>query len=261
MKKLLLLAGALLAPSLAAAFPIPIRYVQISTTPITSRQIGISKTQGIDVSSATISSCTIVNQTVSSSTVTNQTVNSSTATSINVATFIPSLAIASMTVTNFTASLATFTVVNVSTITPGMIRGTTVGNNATAGSYGEYVSSVAASVPPGASGVYINIASVSLTAGDWDVSGHGVFTSATTGTGSNNLALSLFSGNTTTDQVVGDNQAYLPTNSTGFSLGGSIPAWRVSVNSTTIVYLKGALIYSVVGPAVWYGRISARRVR
>lgn len=138
------------------------------------------------------------------------------------------------------------------------IAGVTDGSAATAGNVGEYMSSTGSAVAAAATGVFVNICSASFTAGDWDISGIVALTTST-GTGPNNLALSAFSANTTTDHVVGDNVGYLPAVA-AFTVGGAVPAWRVSISSTTTIYLKGLVTYAAGSPT-WYGRISGRRVR
>ncbi len=145
--------------------------------------------------------------------------------------------------------------------TPGIV-GVTNAGNATAGNVGEYNSSATggAAVSAGTSGQFGNITSISLTAGDWDVSGTfiPIINGAVITSGTWDVNLSAFSGNTTTDLVVGDN--YLTISHLTNVGSMSIPAWRVNVSSTTTIYLKGRVSYSS-GTPQWYGRISARRVR
>lgn len=159
---------------------------------------------------------------------------------------------------NSSISSGTITTFNASSATITHILGTTTNDNATIGSYGEYFSSSpAASVTGGSSNVFVNIATVTLTAGDWDISGVGSESAGTTVT-LISIALSQFSGNTLTDQVLGDNQVNLVIVGGGSSL--TLPGWRQSLSATTIIYLKG-LVTDTGGSPVWGGRISARRVR
>jgi hypothetical protein len=141
------------------------------------------------------------------------------------------------------------------------IVGTTTNNNANAGSIGEYVSSlVAASATTGLpADTPTNVTSISLTAGDWDVSGtFGVNPAAstvftyTTGWISSTSATSpglpgngsktLFYGNTAGTPLY-------PTNTIRFSLSG-----------TTTIYLtlQAGVTVSTAGV---FGFIGARRVR
>lgn len=140
-------------------------------------------------------------------------------------------------------------------------KGTSTNDSATAGDVGEYVSaSVTTPANHAATGTYTNITSISLTAGDWLVSGlilgelNGATQTALYG------AISLFSGATTTDHVFGDNQSMATPPATAYHSGIVIPLWRVSVASTTTVYLKTKADYSA-GTPQYVGRISAWRLR
>jgi hypothetical protein len=138
-------------------------------------------------------------------------------------------------------------------------KGTATNDSANAGYIGERIVSAVGAVAAAATGVYGNVTSISLTAGDWDVSGI-VATQASTVVTRNVMAISLFSGNTTTDHTNADNTGdyLLPTG--GANGQGNIPVWRVSISSTTTVYLKARLTYASGSPLL-DGRISARRVR
>lgn len=145
----------------------------------------------------------------------------------------------------------------------GITVGTNTNDSASAGIVGEYVSAKvlqASRISAAGSGTWTNITSISLTAGDWDVTGvvEGQLAGATTTTF--DIALSAFSGATTTDQVQGDNQieVYPPTSTVDSS--ASIPAWRVSLSGTTTIFLKFAYAFSAGTPKA-FGRISARRMR
>lgn len=133
-------------------------------------------------------------------------------------------------------------------------------SSASAGFVGEYVESKIAigSAVPITPSTATNIISISLTAGDWDVSGNMnySFTGAT-------LTLAT-AGISTTSET-------LPTDGTevqnGLNLVGatsvngiSVPQKRISLNATTTVYLVGRVNFSV-GSTVTYGYMSARRVR
>lgn len=150
-----------------------------------------------------------------------------------------------------------------STSTQGIV-GTTTNDSAAAGNVGEAVRSYLASgsaVNSTGSTNWDNLTSISLTAGDWDITGQGVFSLGTaTGLTRQIVAVSTNSGGTTTDHVHGDNEndAFLATSSaTGIAV---VAAYRLSINSTTTVYLKARHSFSGGTPSA-YGRISARRVR
>jgi hypothetical protein len=139
--------------------------------------------------------------------------------------------------------------------------GTTAGGNATAGNVGEYVSAsvVQGSATALTSATPKTVTSISLTAGDWDVTGIGSITGASTGT-EFDVAIGTTT-NSMTGTVLGDTRCQTPT----VSLAGAdatlmIPAVRVSISSTTTYYLIVQETFTIGTPAA-YGRISARRVR
>lgn len=143
------------------------------------------------------------------------------------------------------------------------VAGTATNDNAAAGIVGEYMSHVTAS---GASvgmssATTTTVDSLSLTAGDWDVTGVLDFVFGTTTSFSD-----ITGGFSTTRSVLGVQDSGF-----GFSQAPSVPsaaftqAWnlplvRFSVSSTTKVYLvvQGTFTVSTLGA---YGTIRARRVR
>lgn len=148
-------------------------------------------------------------------------------------------------------------------IDTGNLPGVSTNSNAAAGKVGEYISS---SVPAGSAvslttSVVANVTSISLTAGDWDVSGN-IYSS-------NNAA-------TTATIIIGNISlvsATLPTNpngGAGFDIrgsfsGGNTPSlpvgtMRLSLASTTTVYLVVDSVFSG-GTAAAFGFIGARRMR
>lgn len=154
-------------------------------------------------------------------------------------------------------------IAGVKTFTGQLIgKGTATNDSAAAGQIGEYISSsiaVGAAVPLTPSATSINITSISLTAGDWDVSGNILVTN---------------SGGTFTDGQfwIGQTSATLPTlpNGGGYasfpnSTVSSIPLgvgmkMRISLASTTTVYLSANIVF-VSGTYTGYGFIGARRAR
>lgn len=141
-------------------------------------------------------------------------------------------------------------------------KGTATNDSAASGYIGEYIEATStASTNVGTTGAYADYVSISLTAGDWDVTGlmrhiNNGSTETTVFT-----ALSAYSANTTTDHVVGTNiiSCTPPNGNSGMSI--VIPVWRVSITGTATYYLKGAANYSAGTPQMSGGRISARRVR
>ena len=144
----------------------------------------------------------------------------------------------------------------------GQIPGTATNDSATAGNVGEYVSStvLAGSAVALTTNTATNITSISLTAGDWDVTG-AIFqqpngatvvtliigwistTSATLPTAPNNGGEALWSGN-----VTGNGNSTQP------------GPMRLSLSSTTTVYLSTFVTFTTNTNSA-YGIIRARRVR
>jgi len=177
-------------------------------------------------------------------------------TSISSAT-ISSGSITNLTVTNINGSAYT-------AIVAGQLPATATNDNAAAGKLGEYLYNFVGNVPA-TSGVYIAISTITLTAGDWDVSancliapdaGTVVFTVAV-------CYVTATPGNNTTGLIQGDNDAE-PTinnaNNGNANITGAIPAVRVSVAGSTPYYLKIRANWTTSTVSI-YGRISARRVR
>ena len=144
------------------------------------------------------------------------------------------------------------------------ITGTTTNNNANAGAVGEVVSSdVACNAVSLTSSVVANATSISLTAGDWDVSGKVcVITAATTN------VVSAIAGITTTSATLPgeSNFSNIVVNpAAGLVYGtqtlrGLSPTVRISISGTTTVYLIAAGSFTVSTLDAG-GTILARRVR
>ena len=146
-----------------------------------------------------------------------------------------------------------------------LFLGGNAGGNAPAGSVGEYVSSTIAQgsavslTSPSAS----NVTSISLTAGDWDVSAVVIFNPAastsitvkTAGVSTNSGAFDALT-NGAGDTVQASTAASVPVGNTSVE----IPPTRISISSTTTVYLVAASTFTVSTNAA-YGTIRARRVR
>lgn len=142
------------------------------------------------------------------------------------------------------------------------IHGTETNDSAAAGDYGEEIQSAVSAVASPTSGNFGDLTSISLTAGDWDVSGVSYTAIGAGAWEAIQLGISTTSGNSTTGLVIGDNRVIASwvssaTTPTQYSL--AIPQYRVSLASTTTVYLKFSSTYTA-NPS-WSGRISARRRR
>lgn len=119
-----------------------------------------------------------------------------------------------------------------------------------------------ASVTPGTSTQYKDIASGTIQPGTWSMSGVMFLSIGTmTITGSCAAALSEHSNNTTTDHVVGDNVNALPFNTTGANGSATISDWVKTISSASPRYWKAVATYSAVGTGAFSGRLTARRIR
>jgi hypothetical protein len=135
------------------------------------------------------------------------------------------------------------------------LTGVVNGSNAAAGEIGEYITSqilFAASVALTTT-VVANVTSISLTAGDWDVSGYVGHTL----TGSTTAVLASISSTSAT--LNGEDFVLVIPALTG-SVQNALTTTRISISATTTVYLVTSATFSS-GTAKAYGRIRARRVR
>lgn len=171
-------------------------------------------------------------------------------------------------VVNTAAETIATTLTVTGTITPSQtagIVGTTTNNSANAGSIGEYVSSTVAPTTSGyTSGTAANVTSISLTAGDWDVSGLAAFSNSGVLTTNTIVQVSI----STTSATQGADGA----NKTGISLPSpgdppTVPAVptpivRLLLASTTTVYLVARTIFTSGGATMGVGgTLRARRMR
>lgn len=148
--------------------------------------------------------------------------------------------------------------------TNGHMNGTATNDSAAAGEVGEIISATVliGSAVAQVSGSPANLTSISLTAGDWDVSGGVNFNPAAT------TSITRFGGcvETTTGAFSSDpancyilhGAAFVPGASAVF--GGPTPTRRISISGTTTIYLTTVSVFttSTLGA---YGTIRARRVR
>ncbi len=126
------------------------------------------------------------------------------------------------------------------------------------GALGEHYKNVGAAAAP-TSGVWDNTAQLTLDPGDWDCSGIAEINPGGSPTTSAQMAISIYSGNTTTDHVRADNQMWLPNVAAGQNEAFCLPTHRISLSTQTIVYLK---INTTFGGSMSYNaRLSARRAR
>jgi len=145
------------------------------------------------------------------------------------------------------------------------ILGSVTNDAAATGYIGEFVKTSvvgASAVSSTGNAQWFDVCSISLTAGDWNVTG----VVATKANGAADLSvadigISVYSGNNGTDLVSGDQvlEMFPPTATVDST--GNIPNLRFSLASTTTVYLKANMQFTGATSPKAYGRISARRVR
>lgn len=145
------------------------------------------------------------------------------------------------------------------------IKGTGTNNNATAGNIGEEVNATQSTYTNyTTTATYQNITSITLTAGDWDISAFGSLSSntATITTASN----AIFVVSTTTASAAGATEgktiSYIPQAALlGTSIEStSIPPYRVSISGSTTYYLNSQSTFTIGNPQ-FVGGIRARRIR
>jgi hypothetical protein len=138
----------------------------------------------------------------------------------------------------------------------GVKTGTTTNDNAAVGSIGEYVSGTGTGVTL-TNGTAANVASITLTAGDWDVTGNMTFTPAPT-----THPAALGASCSSTSGAFGAQATLIQT---AFAIGGpnSFDAGgvtRFSLASTTTVYLVGVAFFTTAGMSAG-GFLAGRRAR
>lgn len=138
----------------------------------------------------------------------------------------------------------------------GAMPGTTTGGNAKPGEVGEYIESFAPG-PTAITGSIQTITSIYLTAGDWDVTGVGIFTI-------NGTCGSHAVGSFDMPVLFGPNGSYTRGVNMGKMTGDAahipIPVCRYSLSAPTTIYLNAKVDLSV-GTGLARGTIRARRVR
>jgi hypothetical protein len=138
----------------------------------------------------------------------------------------------------------------------GQVPGTNTNDSASTGNVGEAQRQASAAGSQAlTTTAYTTLASITLSAGDWDISGIGEASATTSFTGMY-LCIST-ANNASTGCTVGDNLVQVPGTS-AIDASASIPNWRVQLSGSQTYYLvaKSAGANTTAG-----GRLSARRVR
>lgn len=152
-----------------------------------------------------------------------------------------------------------------STATGLIASGTTTNDAAAAGIIGQEINAIVSTYTNfTTTATYENIASITLTAGDWDLSGFFTYSSnSATITAASNA---IFVISTTTASAAGAtegrNIAYVPQAALlGTSLfSDSIAPYRVSISGTTTFYLNAQATFTLGNPQ-YVGGLRARRIR
>lgn len=209
--------------------------------------------------SPVIATPTVTGGTFSSPALTTPLLGVASATSINKVAFTAPATAATYAPANGTTTTTTTS----TSIGQGQYLATATNDNATAGNIGEYVASDIAT--PGSSitsGTPTNLTSISLGAGDWDVSCSITFVPAGTTTASFGIAsLSTVSG--TLDTTLGRQTvlAWAPNTAvSGTRFTAAVFPSRFSLSTTTTVYCVGNVSFAT-STMTFYGNLHARRVR
>ena len=141
------------------------------------------------------------------------------------------------------------------------VKGTSANDSAAAGYVGEYIESFAGPISAPAANTFGDITSITLTAGDWDISAMAI-SILNTGVSITSVicGIGTVSGTSGSGLTGGDTQGYSAPPTSNYLPSITIPPKRVSLAATTTYYLKMWMSYSS-GTPQFQGRISARRVR
>lgn len=144
--------------------------------------------------------------------------------------------------------------------TNGHMNGTATNDSAATGEIGEFAS--ASGSPALTTNVPINIASISLTAGDWDIYGTGIFNGAgATVTSDIRLGINTVSNTLPSASAFQFFEFRNAAGITDFFYAPTVGPFRVSLSSTTTYYLVAQATFTTSTFAVSTGGIRARRVR
>jgi len=133
---------------------------------------------------------------------------------------------------------------------------------AVAGQVGEVLSSTVTGVAVAATGTVGNVTSLSLTAGDWLISGHVTISGGATGLTAGSAQKLSIVATTATNGAEGDT---MQVNSVLVLLANgkhalSIPQLPANISSTTTIYLTSEVTYAAGSPTA-AGKLIARRIR
>jgi len=148
-------------------------------------------------------------------------------------------------------------------VTP-QIKGVTNGTAGTQGFIGEAVNAnvVLGSAVALTTATNANVASITLTPGDWDVDGNINFTATNATVAAGAVVVGSVSTGSLTLSTDGTESYDLPgaLTTTSFKLSVTIPRKRLSITTTTVVYLVAQATFTA-GTMGAYGALNARRAR
>lgn len=149
-----------------------------------------------------------------------------------------------------------------SSTVPTRVYGSVTNDSAAAGQIGEYISSsvLAGSAVALTTATAANVASISLTAGDWDV--RGLVAYSNPGSTTTTVLIAAINTTSATLPTIGaeNNYARVDNAATVTASAINVGPMRISLASTTTVYLVGFAAFAVSTLGA-YGFIGARRVR
>jgi hypothetical protein len=148
---------------------------------------------------------------------------------------------------------------SVAGLIPGQIPGTTTNDNAAAGNVGEYITASASSVALVSSGGNVNVCSINITPGDWDVSALGYLVGGPLQVQVVQSGLSTTSA--TFNTAVGLWNSFVGPFVQYYNVACPIPPYRFSVAVNTTIYLVMQVTWNGGVSGTVSGRIQARRVR
>lgn len=160
------------------------------------------------------------------------------------------------------AATSNSTLATLSKSTGVAVHGTNTNDAASAGFVGEYVESVVSTSTnvPSSNNQFGDLTSISLTAGDWDVTLVAWFTLNGATATDVEIGIGTATGNNGAGLVIGSNTIDIPPPTSTNDAGSTIPSFRVSLSSTTTIYGKIQVTFSA-GTLKYRCRLSARRMR
>lgn len=143
-----------------------------------------------------------------------------------------------------------------------ILAGVTDASSAAAGKVGEYLESIGGSVSL-TSNTWADATSLSITAGDWDITGIVQIDPNTATTNSFAIGVSTTSGNSATGLTASSNRIdfQYAAQAVNQSPGLQIHNYRVTISSTTTHYLKYIVSFATGTCSITSSRLSARRRR